>query len=52
MLLQVHGGAWVVGSKNEQGLPLMMHLASRGWVCVAIDYRLAPRATFPDHLVD
>jgi acetyl esterase/lipase len=51
-LLQVHGGGWVIGSKNEQGLPLMLHLASRGWVCVSADYRLSPRATFPDPLVD
>jgi len=51
-LLQVHGGAWVLGSRREQGLPLMMHLASRGWVCVSADYRLAPHATFPDPLVD
>ncbi len=51
-LLQVHGGGWVLGSKNEQGLPLMYHLAARGWVCVSADYRLSPHATFPDHLVD
>jgi acetyl esterase/lipase len=51
-LLQVHGGGWVLGSKNEQGIPLMLHLASRGWVCVSADYRLSPRATFPDPLVD
>src|SRR5262249_24166791 len=51
-LLQVHGGGWVMGSKNEQGLPLMLHLASRGWVCVSADYRLSPRATFPDPLID
>ena len=51
-LLQVHGGGWVLGSKNEQGLPLMLHLASQGWVCVSADYRLSPRATFPDPLVD
>lgn len=51
-LLQVHGGGWVLGSKNEQGLPLVTHLASRGWVCVSADYRLSPRATFPDPLVD
>jgi acetyl esterase/lipase len=51
-LLQIHGGAWVVGSKNEQGLPLMLHLAARGWVCVSVDYRLSPHATFPDHLID
>jgi acetyl esterase/lipase len=52
MLLQIHGGAWVVGSKNEQGRPLMTHMAAQGWVCVSADYRLSPRATFPDHLVD
>lgn len=52
VLLQVHGGAWVVGHKREQALPLMLHLARRGWVCVAANYRLSPRATFPDHLVD
>jgi len=52
VLLQVHGGGWVIGSKNEQGLPLMRHLAERGWVCVSADYRLSPGATFPDHLID
>jgi len=30
----------------------MLHLAAKGWVCVAANYRLSPRATFPDHLVD
>ena len=53
VLLQIHGGAWInVSNKNHQGRPLMLHLASRGWVCVAPNYRLSPRATFPDHLVD
>jgi acetyl esterase/lipase len=51
-LLQIHGGGWVVGSKNEQGVPLMLHLAARGWVCISVDYRLAPFATFPEPLVD
>jgi acetyl esterase/lipase len=51
-LLQIHGGAWILGSKDHQGLPLMLHMAARGWVCVAANYRLSPRATFPDHLVD
>jgi acetyl esterase/lipase len=51
-LLQIHGGGWVIGDKREQGQPLMTHLASRGWVSFAINYRLSPRATFPDHIVD
>jgi len=52
VLLQIHGGAWIVGDKAQQGLPLMLHLAAEGWVCVAINYRLSPRVKFPDHLVD
>lgn len=52
VLFQVHGGAWAVGMKEGQGEPLMGHLAERGWVCVAANYRLSPRATWPDHIVD
>ena len=52
VLLQIHGGAWIIGRKDQQGLPLMYHLAARGWVCVAINYRLSPRATWPDQIVD
>ena len=52
VLLQIHGGGWVIGNKRQQALPLMYHLARKGWVCVAANYRLSPRATFPDHLVD
>jgi acetyl esterase/lipase len=51
-LLQIHGGGWMIGDKREQGAPLMTHLATRGWVSFAINYRLSPRATFPDHIVD
>jgi acetyl esterase/lipase len=52
VLVQVHGGAWVMGEKNNQALPLLGHLAQRGWVCVATTYRLSPRATWPDLIVD
>ncbi|OZG75185.1 hypothetical protein BTA51_02020 [Hahella sp. CCB-MM4] len=54
VLFQIHGGAWTyrMGSKNEQALPLMNYLAEQGWVCVSIDYRLSPKATFPDHIID
>lgn len=51
-LVQVHGGGWVIGDKREQGRPLMLHLAARGWVCFAPNYRRSPRATWPDHVVD
>ncbi len=52
VLLQIHGGAWILGDKREQGRPLMTHLAARGWICAASNYRLSPAATMPDQIVD
>jgi acetyl esterase/lipase len=52
VLVQVHGGAWVLGFKERQGQLLMRELARHGWVCFNVDYRLSPMATFPDHLID
>lgn len=52
VLLQVHGGAWSVGEKEHQGRPLMNQMAAKGWVCVAINYRLSPRDAWPAHIVD
>ena len=52
VLLQVHGGGWIIGDKREQAKPLMTHLASKGWICVTANYRLSPKATMPDQIVD
>lgn len=52
VLFQVHGGAWTIGQKEWQAEPMMAHLAERGWVCVTTNYRLSPRATWPDLIVD
>jgi acetyl esterase/lipase len=52
VLIQIHGGAWVTGSKRGQGYPLMAHMAEKGWVCVAINYSLAPAARWPAHIID
>ena len=52
VLLQVHGGAWMIGEKEQQAKPLMYHMAERGWLCVAINYRLSPQAAFPAHIID
>ncbi len=44
------GGAWTTGNKragastDEPPRPL-------GWICVAINYRLQPRNTWPDHII-
>jgi acetyl esterase/lipase len=52
VLVHVHGGAWTHGKKDNQGQPILYHFASRGWLCVAPNYRLCPAATFPDALID
>ena len=51
-VIQVHGGGWILGSRAEQGIPLLNHMAANGWVGFNIDYWLSPRATLPDHVID
>lgn len=51
VLLQIHGGGWMIGEKEQQGIPLMMRMAARGWVCVAMNYPLSPKARWPEHLI-
>jgi acetyl esterase/lipase len=51
VLLQIHGGGWVLGEKEQQGLPLMNYLSARGWVCVAPNYPLSPKSSWPEHLI-
>jgi acetyl esterase/lipase len=50
-IVYVHGGGFIGGSRHE-GMPMLTHLAANGWVVFSVDYRLSPRATFPDQLVD
>jgi acetyl esterase/lipase len=51
VLLHIHGGAWMIGNKEQQGIPLMLHLAARGWVCVSVNYPLSPKAKWPEQVV-
>jgi acetyl esterase/lipase len=52
VIIQIHGSGWTVSNKDQQGKPIMLHMASRGWVCIAPNYRLSPKATWPEHLID
>jgi acetyl esterase/lipase len=52
VLIYLPGGAWVHGSRLLQGYALMSHLAEQGWVCLSIDYRVAPNHRWPQHLTD
>ena len=52
VLFHIHGGGWTIGNKEQQGLPLMNQIASRGWVCVTANYRLAPKHPWPAQILD
>lgn len=52
VLIHVHGGAWVLGKRNQQAKPLLHHFARHGWLCLDINYRLAPRHRLPAMLTD
>ena len=52
VLIQIHGGAWMISHKGQQGLLLMNQMAARGWVCVAANYRLAPKHRWPTQIID
>ncbi|BBZ46293.1 alpha/beta hydrolase [Mycobacterium parmense] len=52
VLIFVPGGAWVHGKAMGQGSALMSRLAELGWVCLAIDYRVAPHHRWPRHIID
>lgn len=50
-IVNIHGGAWVYGSKEIYKF-YCMSLAKRGFVVVNINYRLAPENIFPSALED
>ncbi|OIN80046.1 alpha/beta hydrolase [Mycobacterium malmoense] len=52
VLIFVPGGAWIHGRSMGQGSALMSRLAEQGWVCLAIDYRVAPHHRWPRHITD
>jgi acetyl esterase/lipase len=52
VMLQIHGGGWIIGYGDRQALPLRNKLVEAGWIFVAINYRLSPKAQFPAHIVD
>ncbi|BBY99013.1 alpha/beta hydrolase [Mycolicibacterium fallax] len=52
VLVNIPGGAWVIGMRRPQAYPLLGHLADEGWVCVSIGYRVSPLHTWPNQIVD
>jgi acetyl esterase/lipase len=52
VLVPIPGGGYVAGNKRGQACSLMTHLADHGWLCVSLNYRLAPKAPWPAPIVD
>ena len=50
--MQVHGGTWMSGSKDNECAPSWHISPSAGWVIAAINYRLAPSSPWPAQIVD
>ncbi len=46
IMVLVHGGAWIAGSRKDPGIVTMARaFAQRGWVAAAINYRLGTHKT-------
>lgn len=50
-IVQIYGGAWQRGAPEDQS-EIGRYLAARGYVVFAIDYRHAPRWTWPAQIAD
>lgn len=50
-IAMVHGGGWISGSKENEKF-MAMELASRGYVVMAVGYRLADAASYPAGVED
>jgi pectinesterase len=50
-VLLIHGGGWRSGSK-EMEVPMAQQLAKKGYVAVAVEYRLSPEAQYPAGIHD
>jgi acetyl esterase/lipase len=51
----VHGGSWISGNYDTGGFLINTigpDLAKQGFVVVSVDYRLGPKAHWPDQIVD
>jgi acetyl esterase/lipase len=52
VLMHLHGGGLVLGEKSVEALPLLHHVARRGWIVVSVNYRLSPAVRWPAHVED
>lgn len=46
IMLFIHGGGWIKGTRRELSRPLLYEFLRRGFIVVSIDYRLLPESDF------
>ena len=52
VMIHFHGGHFRMGGKSREARALFYRLASQGWVCISVDYRLGRAGRFPASQVD
>ncbi len=52
VFVEVHGGAWYFGQKTSIEFKPFLHGLERGFACVSLGYTLAPKAKYPQPVVE
>ncbi|KAI8887181.1 alpha/beta-hydrolase [Backusella circina FSU 941] len=52
VIVHIHGGAWLVGNKDNFYPHQKLLVSENNWIAVNIGYRLAPKNPYPTHLYD
>lgn len=52
LVIYIHGGGFVNGSKENLSANLLNHLLKNGFAVMAINYRLLPNTHYPDNYMD
>ena len=50
-VIMIHGGGWKSGDKSHLE-PMAIEIASKGYSCFAVEYRLSPEAKYPTAIFD
>lgn len=52
IMLFIHGGGWLGGSRSDYCRPLFQHFLSLGFIVTSMDYRLLPETSLAGQLED
>ena len=52
LIIDLHGGAWCVGSKRQCNMECVLGALDHGYAILCVEYRLAPKTKFPEFLFD